>query len=143
MVERTLSIVKPDAVARGLIGTILGRLEAEGLKIVAAKLVRLSREQAKAFYAVHKERPFYSSLTDYMSSGPIFVSVPEGEAAIMKNREIMGATDPAKAAPGTIRREWGTDVERNAVHGSDGPDTAAWEIAFFFKPEEIHSSVNR
>ncbi|MGH7831414.1 MAG: nucleoside-diphosphate kinase [Candidatus Binatia bacterium] len=140
MIERTLSIIKPDAVARGLIGKILGRFEADGLKIAAAKLVRLSRDEARAFYAVHKERPFYSSLTEYMSSGPIFVSVLEGEGAITKNREIMGATDPAKAAPGTIRREWGTDVERNAVHGSDGPQTAAWEIAFFFKPEEIHGS---
>jgi len=141
MVERTLSIIKPDAVARGLIGKILGRFEADGLKIVAGKLVRLSRDDAKAFYAVHKERPFYAGLTEYMSSGPIFVSILEGEGAIMKNREIMGATDSAKAAPGTIRREWGTDVEKNAVHGSDGPQTAAWEIAFFFKPEEIHGEA--
>ena len=141
MIERTLSIIKPDAVARGLIGEILGRFEAIGLKIVAAKLLTLSSEQAGAFYAVHQERPFYSSLTDYMSSGPIFVSVLEGEAAIMKNREIMGATDPAKAASGTIRREWGKDVEANAVHGSDGPETAAWEIAFFFKPDEIYGSI--
>ena len=139
MIERTLSIIKPDAVARGLIGEILRRLESGGLKIVAAKLARLSREQARAFYAVHKERPFFASLTEYMSSGPILVSVLEGEGAIMKNREIMGATDPAKAAPGTIRREWGKDVEKNAVHGSDGPETAASEIAFFFKPQEIHS----
>lgn len=139
MVERTLSIIKPDAVARGLIGEILRRFESAGLKIVAAKLLHLSREQAQAFYAVHKERPFYSSLTDYMSSGPILVSVLEGEGAIMKNREIMGATDPSKARPGTIRREWGRDVEKNAVHGSDGPETAAYEIAFFFKPNEIHS----
>lgn len=140
MVERTLSIIKPDAVARGLIGEILRHLEAAGLKIVAAKLVRLSAEQARSFYAVHKERPFYSSLTEYMSSGPILVSVLEGEGAIMKNREIMGATDPAKAAAGTIRRDWGKDVEKNAVHGSDGPRTAEWEIAFFFKPNEIHGS---
>ena len=139
MIERTLSIIKPDAVARGLIGEILRRLESGGLKIVAAKLARLSREQARAFYAVHKERPFFASLTEYMSSGPILVSVLEGEGAIMKNREIMGATDPAKAAPGTIRREWGKDVEKNAVHGSDGRETAASEIAFFFKPQEIHS----
>lgn len=140
MVERTLSIVKPDAVARGLIGEILRRFEAAGLKIVAAKLVRLSAEQARSFYAVHKERPFYASLTEYMSSGPILVSVLEGEGAIMKNREIMGATDPAKAAAGTIRREWGKDVEKNAVHGSDGPQTAEWEIVFFFKPNELHTN---
>src|SRR5574341_414722 len=129
MVERTLSIIKPDAVARGLIGEILKRFEGAGLKIAAAKLLHLSAEQARAFYAVHKERPFFASLTEYMSSGPILVSVLEGQAAISKNREIMGATDPAKAAPGTIRRDWGKDVEKNAVHGSDGPDTAAWEIA--------------
>jgi len=140
MVERTLSIIKPDAVARGLIGEILRRFEAGGLKIVAARLLWLSRDRARAFYAVHKERPFYASLTDYMSSGPILVSVLEGEGAIMKNREIMGATDPAKAAPGTIRREWGKDVEKNAVHGSDGPETATWEISFFFKAEEIFSA---
>ena len=143
MIERTLSIIKPDAVARGLIGEILRRFEAGGLKIVAAKLVRLSREQARAFYAVHKERPFYASLTEYMSSGPILVSVLEGGGAILKNREIMGATDPAKAAPGTIRREWGKDVEKNAIHGSDGPETAAVEISFFFKPEEIHGDSKR
>lgn len=140
MVERTLSIIKPDAVARNLIGEILRRFEAAGLKIVAAKLVRLNKERAKAFYAVHKERPFYAGLTDYMSSGPIFVSVLEGEGAIMKNREIMGATDPAKAAPGTIRKDWGSDVEKNAVHGSDGTETAAWEVAFFFKGDEICGS---
>lgn len=139
MIERTLSIIKPDAVARGLIGEILKRFEAAGLKVVAAKLLHLSAEQARAFYAVHKERPFFASLTEYMSSGPILVSVLEGEAAISKNREIMGATDPAKAAPGTIRRDWGRDVEKNAVHGSDAPQTAQWEIAFFFKPDEIHS----
>lgn len=140
MVERTLSIIKPDAAGRGLIGEILKRFESAGLKIVAARLLHLSADQARAFYAVHKQRPFYSSLTEYMSSGPIMVSVLEGEGAIMKNREIMGATDPAKAAPGTIRRDWGKDVEQNAVHGSDGPDTAEWEIAFFFKPGEIHAN---
>lgn len=140
MVERTLSIIKPDAVARNLLGEILSRLESVGLKVVAVRLMRLSLEQARAFYSVHKERPFYSSLTEYMSSGPILVSVLEGEQAIQKNREIMGATDPAKAAPGTILKMWGTDVEKNAVHGSDGPETAAWEIGFFFKPEEIHGS---
>jgi nucleoside-diphosphate kinase len=139
MAERTLSIIKPEAVQRGLIGQILSRFEASGLKIVGARLLRLTQDQAEAFYAVHKERPFYSSLTRYMSSGPILVSVLQGEGAIAKNREIMGATDPAKAVPGTIRRDLGTDVERNAVHGSDGPETAASEIAFFFKPDEIHS----
>jgi nucleoside-diphosphate kinase len=136
-VERTLSIVKPDAVGRGLIGEVLKRFESAGLKIVAAKLVHLKPERARAFYAVHKERPFFASLCAYMSSGPIFVSVLEGEGSIARNREIMGATDPAKAAPGTIRKDWGKDVEQNAVHGSDGPDTAATEIAFFFRPDEI------
>lgn len=136
--ERTLSIIKPDAVARNLIGEILRRFEGAGLKIAAAKLLRLTPERAQAFYAVHKERPFYASLCAYMSSGPILVSVLEGENAILRNREIMGATDPAKAAPGTIRKDWGHDVEQNAVHGSDGPETAASEIAFFFRPEEIY-----
>ena len=137
-VERTLSIIKPDAVGRNLIGEILKRFEAAGLKITAAKLVRLTSERARAFYAVHKERPFFEGLCAYMSSGPIFVSVLEGEGAILKNREIMGATDPAKAAPGTIRKDWGKDVEQNAVHGSDGAETAATEIAFFFRPDKIH-----
>lgn len=141
-VEKTLSIIKPDAVARGLIGEILRRFESAGLKIVAAKLVRLTLPQARSFYEVHKERPFFASLTAYMSSGPILVSVLEGEGAIMKNRDIMGATDPQKAAPGTIRKDWGKDVEQNAVHGSDGAETAAAEIAFFFKPEDICSSSN-
>ena len=136
-IERTLSIVKPDAVERNLIGEILCRFEAAGLKIAAGKLLRLTPERAQALYAVHKERPFFPSLCSYMSSGPIFVSVLEGENAIMKNREIMGATDPAKAVAGTIRKDWGKDVERNAVHGSDGPETAAGEIAFFFKPDEL------
>ena len=136
-VERTLSIIKPDAVGRNLIGEVLRRFESAGLKIAAAKLLRLTPERAQAFYAVHKERPFFASLCSYMSSGPIFVSVLEGENAIMKNREIMGATDPAKAAPGTIRKDCGKDVEQNAVHGSDGPETAATEIAFFFRPEEL------
>ena len=135
--ERTLSIVKPDAVGRGLIGEIIKRFESTGLKIVAAKLVHLTPERARMFYAVHKERPFFASLCTYMSSGPIFVSVLEGDGSIARNREIMGATDPAKATPGTIRKDWGKDVEQNAVHGSDGPDTAATEIAFFFRPDEI------
>jgi len=140
MVERTLSIIKPDALARGLIGDILKKFQDGGLRLVAAKLTRLTPARAREFYAVHKERPFFGSLCEYMSSGPILVSVLEGENAILKHREIMGATDPAKAAPGTIRREWGKDVEKNAVHGSDGAETAAAEIGFFFKPEEIHSS---
>ena len=140
MVQRTLSIIKPDAVARGLIGDILKKFQSGGLTLVATKLTRLTPERARAFYAVHKERPFYASLCEYMSSGPILVSVLEGEGAIAKHRDIMGATDPAKAAPGTIRREWGKDVEKNAVHGSDGPETAASEIGFFFKPDEIHSA---
>jgi nucleoside-diphosphate kinase len=132
MIERTLSIVKPDAMRRRVVGDILRRFEAAGLRIVAAKLVHISQASAARFYAVHKERPFYTSLTEFMSSGPIFVSVLEGENAITKNREIMGATDPVKAASGTIRRDFGTNVEQNAVHGSDAPDTARWEIAFFF-----------
>ena len=140
-IERTLSIIKPEAVARGLIGEILKKFENAGLKIVAARLVRLNKEKAEGFYAVHKERPFFAGLTQYMSSGPVLVSILEGEGAIAKNREIMGATDPAKAAEGTIRRQWGMDVERNSVHGSDAPETAAQEISFFFKPDEIHRSA--
>ena len=135
--ERTLSIIKPDAVGRNLIGEILRRFEGAGLRIAAGKLLRLTPERARAFYAVHKERPFFASLCAYMSSGPIFVSILEGENAIMKNREIMGAPDPAKAAPGTIRKDCGKDVEQNAVHGSDASETAAVEIAFFFRPDEI------
>jgi nucleoside-diphosphate kinase len=138
--ERTLSIIKPDAVERGLIGEILRRFESAGLRIAAARLVHLTKVQAEAFYAVHKDQPFYASLTESISSGPIFVSVLEGENAIRKNRDIMGATDPAKAAPGTIRHDWGTDIKRNAVHGSDSQDTASQEIAFFFKTDEIYSS---
>lgn len=140
-IERTLSIIKPEAVARGLIGEILQKFEKAGLKIIAAKLVWLNKEKAEGFYAVHKERPFFASLTRYMSSGPVLVSVLEGEGSIAKNREIMGATDPAKAAEGTIRRQWGMDVEKNTVHGSDAPETAAQEISFFFAPDEIHSSA--
>ncbi len=138
--ERTLSIIKPEAVARGLIGDILSRFEHAGLKVVAAKLTRLDKQRAESFYDVHRERPFFNGLTDYMSTGPIFVSVLEGDGAIARNREIMGATDPAKAAPGTIRKDWGTNVEANAAHGSDAPETAAAEIAFFFNADEIQSS---
>jgi nucleoside-diphosphate kinase len=137
-VERTLSIVKPDAVGRNLIGEILRKFEAAGLRIAAAKLLRLTPERAQGFYAVHKARPFFQGLCEYMSSGPIFVSVLEGENAIAKNRQVMGATDPAKATPGTIRKEFGKDIEQNAVHGSDAVETATTEIAFFFKPDEIH-----
>ena len=126
--------------AQGLIGEILRQFESSGLRIIATKMAHLDKERAKTFYAVHKDRPFYSTLTDYMSSGPIFVSVLAGEKAISRNREIMGATDPAKAAEGTIRRRWGQDVEKNAVHGSDGPETAASEIAFFFDPAEVYGS---
>jgi nucleoside-diphosphate kinase len=136
-VERTLSIIKPDAISRNLIGEILRRFEAASLRIAAAKLVRLTPQRAEAFYAVHKQRPFFASLCAYMSSGPIFVSILEGDNAIAKNRDIMGATDPAKAAPGTIRKDCGKDVEQNAVHGSDGPETATTEITFFFRPDEI------
>lgn len=139
MKERTLSIVKPDAVKKNAIGDILRRFEHAGLKIVAAKMLTLSKAQAQGFYAVHKERPFFDSLTTFMSSGPILVLVLEGEEAIQANRRIMGATDPAKADAGTIRKDWGTDVEKNAVHGSDGPDTARWEIAYFFGEMEIQA----
>ncbi len=139
MNERTLSIVKPDAVKKSALGDILRRFESEGLKVVAAKLISLSKAEAEGFYAVHKERPFFDSLTTFMSSGPILISVLEGENAVQTNRRIMGATDPAKADAGTIRRDWGTDVEKNAVHGSDGPDTARWEIAYFFSEMEIQS----
>lgn len=132
MTERTLSIIKPDAVRKHGVGQILARLEKGGLRVVASRLMRLSQADAARFYAVHKERPFYTSLTQFMSSGPILVSVLEGDNAIARNREIMGATDPAKAAAGSIRRDFGTDVEQNAVHGSDAPDTARWEISFFF-----------
>ena len=137
MSERTLSIIKPDAMRKHVVGEILRRFEAAGLRVAAAKLLRISPDTAARFYIVHKDRPFYRSLIEFMSSGPVFVSVLEGEGAIAKNREIMGATDPAKAAAGTIRRDFGTDVEKNAAHGSDAPDTARWEIAFFFGQHEI------
>ncbi|RMD71715.1 MAG: nucleoside-diphosphate kinase [Gammaproteobacteria bacterium] len=140
-IEQTLSIIKPEAVAKNLIGAILSRFEQGGLSIVAARMTKLSREQAEAFYDIHRERPFFQDLVNYMISGPIMVQVLEGENAIERNREIMGATDPKKAAPGTIRAEFGESIERNAVHGSDGPETARREIAFFFKPDEIYSRV--
>ena len=131
-IERTFSIIKPDAVAKNVIGEIVSRFENNGLRIVASKMVHLTKEQAGDFYAVHKERPFYNDLVAYMTSGPVVVQVLEGENAIMKNREIMGATNPAEAAAGTIRADFATSIEENAVHGSDAPETAAQEIAFFF-----------
>ncbi|MEJ2308182.1 MAG: nucleoside-diphosphate kinase [Gammaproteobacteria bacterium] len=135
-IERTFSIIKPDAVARNVIGEIYSRFEKAGLKIVAAKMLHLSPEQAGEFYAVHKERPFYKDLVDFMTSGPVMVQVLEGENAIALNRELMGATNPQEAAAGTIRADFAKTVDENAVHGSDGPDTAAAEIAFFF-PEGV------
>jgi nucleoside-diphosphate kinase len=131
--ERTLSIVKPDAVAAGATGDILSRFEKAGLTIIALKKMRLTEAQAQGFYAVHKERPFFSDLVKFMTEGPIVVSALEGENAIAKNRELMGPTDSTQAEPGTIRGDHGTDIERNAVHGSDAPETAAAEIAYFFK----------
>ena len=135
--ERTLSIVKPDGVEKGVIGEVIKRFESNGLRVIAMKMVCMSKEQAKGFYYVHRERPFYESLTDFMSSGPAVVMVLEGENAISKNRELMGATDYREAAEGTIRKDFATDIERNIVHGSDGPDTAAFEISYFFNALEI------
>ena len=135
--ERTLSIIKPDAVAKNAIGQIYARFEAAGLRIVAARMVHLPRERAEAFYAVHRERPFYGELVEFMTSGPCMVQVLEGEDAIAKNREVMGATNPADAAPGTIRADFADEVTENAVHGSDGPETAKSEIEFFFGPGDL------
>jgi nucleoside-diphosphate kinase len=135
--ERTFSIVKPDAVAKNHIGAIYDRFEQAGLKIVAAKMLHLSREQAEGFYAVHKERPFFNDLVDFMISGPVMVQVLEGENAILKNREVMGATNPKEAAAGTIRADFADSIDENAVHGSDAPETAAQEIAYFFTDQEI------
>ncbi|HTZ18689.1 MAG TPA: nucleoside-diphosphate kinase [Dissulfurispiraceae bacterium] len=135
--EKTLSIIKPDGVKKNIIGRILGRLEKNGLRIAALKKIILSQDEAKAFYIVHKERPFYESLTTFMSEGPVVVLVLEGENAITKLREIMGATNPANAAPGTIRKDFADSVERNIVHGSDSPESAAFEIPFFFSNLEI------
>ena len=136
-VERTLSIVKPDGVAGNVIGDVYRRFESAGLCIVAARMLRLSEQQAELFYAVHRERPFYRDLVRYMSSGPVIAQVLEGEGAIAKNRDIMGATDPKKAAPGTIRADLAKSIEQNVAHGSDAPETAASEIAFFFSTTEI------
>ncbi len=138
-VERTLSIIKPDAVAKNVIGQIYTRFESNGLKIVASKMKWLSRQEAEAFYAVHKERPFFKDLVDFMVSGPVQVQVLGGENAIMKNRELMGATDPKKAAKGTIRADFAQSIDANAVHGSDSPETAAVEIAFFFPQMNVYS----
>lgn len=136
-IERTFSIIKPDAVANNVIGEIYAIFEKAGLRIIAAKMLQLSREQAEGFYAVHKERPFFGELVDFMISGPVMVQILEGDNAIAKNREVMGATNPEDAAPGTIRAIFAKTIDENAVHGSDGPDTAKTEIAFFFTDDEI------
>ena len=140
-IQQTLSIIKPDAVAKNLIGEIINRFEKNGLRIAAAKMLRLTREQAEAFYAVHKERPFFPALVSFMISGPILVQVLEGDNAIALNRQIMGATNPKEAAAGTIRADFADSIDHNAVHGSDAADTAKQEVAFFFAPEEIMSYV--
>jgi nucleoside-diphosphate kinase len=138
-IERTLVIVKPDAVAQGVAGRIISRFEGSGLRILAAKMVHLSKEQAAGFYIVHKDRPFYSSLCTFMTSGPCLPMVLEGEGAVARVRELMGATDPAKAEPGTIRKDFAASIESNAVHGSDSPESAAFEIPYFFDALEIWS----
>ena len=138
-IERTLSIIKPDAVAKNVIGQIYSRFESNNLKIVASKMKWLSRQEAEAFYAVHRERPFFKDLVDFMVSGPVQIQVLEGENAIMKNRELMGATDPKKAAKGTIRADFAQSIDANAVHGSGSPETAAVEIAFFFPQMDIYA----
>jgi len=138
-IERTLSIIKPDAVAKNVIGKIYSRFETNGLKIIAARMTHLSRREAEGFYAVHKDRPFFKDLVEFMISGPVMVQVLEGEGAIAKNRELMGATDPKKAAAGTIRADFAASIDANAVHGSDAPETAAVEIAYFFPALNIHS----
>ncbi len=135
--ERTISIIKPDAVAKNVIGEIYSRFEKAGLKIVAAKMMQLSEEKAGEFYAVHKERPFYTDLVSFMTSGPVMVQILEGENAIAVHREVMGATNPAEAAAGTIRADFATSIDENAVHGSDGPDTAKAEMVFFFSDDEL------
>jgi len=136
-VERTLSIIKPDGVAKNVIGEVIRRFETKGIKIAAMKMLQLSKIQAQGFYAVHKERPFFNSLTDFMTSGPIVVMVLEGEDVIAKNRELMGATNFKDAKEGTIRKDYATDIEQNVVHGSDAPETAAFEIKYFFNDLEI------
>jgi nucleoside-diphosphate kinase len=138
-IERTLSIIKPDAVAKNAIGQIYARFEGAGLKVIAARMAHLSRGEAQAFYAVHKERPFFKDLVDFMISGPVMIQCLEGPNAIMTNRDLMGATDPKKANPGTIRADFAASIDANAVHGSDAPETAAVEIAFFFPGMQIYS----
>ena len=138
-IERTFSIIKPDGVEKGVIGKVLSRFEAAGLKPVAIKLKRLSQAEAEGFYAVHRARPFFADLVKSMTCGPVVLMVLEGEGAIAKNREVMGATDPKKAAPGTIRADFATDIEKNTVHGSDAPDTAKVEISYFFPEVEVHA----
>jgi nucleoside-diphosphate kinase len=138
-VERTLSIIKPDAVKKNAIGQIIARFEKAGLRVVAARMMQLSRAEAEGFYAVHRERPFFKDLVDFMTSGPVLVQVLEGKDAIAKNRELMGATDPKKAAKGTIRADFAESIDANAVHGSDGPETARTEIAYFFPACEVYS----
>lgn len=138
-VERTLSIIKPDAVAKNVIGQIYSRFEGSGLKIIAAKMVRLSRNEAEGFYAVHRQRPFFNDLVNFMISGPVMVQVLQGDSAIRKNRDLMGATDPKKAAKGSIRADFADSIDANAVHGSDAPETAAVEIAYFFPTLNIYS----
>jgi nucleoside-diphosphate kinase len=138
-VERTLSIIKPDAVAKNVIGKIYSRFETNGLKIAAAKLVQLSRQEAEGFYAVHRERPFFKDLVEFMISGPVMIQVLEGEGAILKNRELMGATDPKKAEKGTIRADFADSIDANAVHGSDAAETAAVEIAYFFPALNVYA----
>ena len=135
--EQTLSIIKPDGVSRNIIGKLLSRFESNGLRVVAMKMIHLSKREAEGFYAVHQRRPFFSSLTDYMSSGPIVAQVLEGENAIAKNREVMGATNPEEAAEGTIRKDYALNIEQNTVHGSDAPESAASEIAYFFSDMEL------
>ena len=135
--ERTLSIIKPDGVSRGLIGEVIRRFEKNNIKIVAMKMIHMTKIQAQSFYAVHKERPFFGSLTDFMSSGPVVVMALEGEKVISKNRELMGATNYKEAAPGTIRADYATEIEKNIVHGSDSPQSAAFEIGFFFNSFEL------
>ena len=135
--ERTLSIIKPDGVKKNVIGEVIKRFEANGLRIAAVKKTYMTKVQAEGFYAVHRARPFFGSLTEFMSEGPVVVMILEGNNAIAKNRELMGATNPKDAAPGTIRKDFATDIERNVVHGSDGPETAAFEISYFFNALEI------
>ena len=138
-IEKTLSIIKPDAVAKNVIGEIYSRFEKAGLKVIAARMAHLSRAEAEGFYAVHKARPFFNALVSFMISGPVMIQVLEGEGAILKNRDLMGATDPKKAAPGTIRADFADSIDANAVHGSDAPETAAVEIAYYFPALNVYS----